>query len=151
MATVKQLETLFSKLGIAAEQRHERINAWTAGRTRSAKELDKEELEELCQSLASDVKSTKLELENALRKKRSIVLKIATEQGIKSPNDFDSFNHFMLHSSVVKKSLNLCDLVELDAVIIQFRGIETNNNRSAQKAGTKAYFQQFGLPKISKN
>lgn len=151
MATIRKLETLFSKLGVTQEQRHERINAWTSGRTRSAKELDKEELEELCLSLSRDVNSAKLELENALRKKRSIILKLATEQGIKSPNDFDSFNYFMLHYSVVKKSLNLCDLLELDALIIQFRGIESNNKKSAKNPGTKAYFQQFGLPKIFKN
>ncbi|MCH4831606.1 hypothetical protein E5F92_002425 [Flavobacterium columnare] len=55
MATIKQLQTLFSKLGILKEQRAERINAWTSGRTQSSKELQQDELDELCESLTSEV------------------------------------------------------------------------------------------------
>ena len=151
MATVKQLQTLFGKLGIEEKQRHERINAWTSGRTQSSKDLQADELQELCESLKSEVNAQKQQLEDAKRLRRSNILTIATRTGIKQPNDWDTFNHFMLHSSVVKKSLRLCSLDELDKVILQFRALEQSNAVSAQKAGTKAYFNQFGMPNITKN
>ncbi len=151
MATVKQLQTLFGKLGVEQPQRHARINAWTSGRTQTSKELYPEELQELCDSLASEVKHQKQQLEDAKRLRRSTILTIATRTGVKQPNDWDTFNHFMLHSSVVKKSLNICNLDELELVINQFRALERNNAISAQKAGTKAYFNQLGMPNISKN
>jgi hypothetical protein len=151
MATIKQLQTLFAKLGIAELQRHERINAWTSGRTKTSKELQADELQELCDSLKSEVNAQKQQLEDAKRQRRSSILTIATRTGIKQPNDWDTFNHFMLHSSVVKKSLRLCSLEELEKVILQFRALEQNNARSAQKAGTKAFFNQFGMPGLNKN
>lgn len=151
MATVKQLQTLFGKLGVEQPQRHARINAWTSGRTQTSKELYPDELQELCDSLASEVKHQKQQLEDAKRLRRSTILTIATRTGVKQPNDWDTFNHFMLHSSVVKKSLNICNLDELELVINQFRALERKNAISAQKAGTKAYFNQLGMPNISKN
>lgn len=151
MATIKQLQTLFAKLGVAEPQRHERINAWTSGRTQTSKELHADELQELCDSLASEVKFQKQQLEDAKRLRRSTILTIATRTGVKQPNDWDSFNNFMLHKSCARKSLRLCDLDELEKVILQFRALEQSNAISAQKAGTKAYFNQFGMPKINKN
>jgi hypothetical protein len=151
MATTKQLQTLFSKLGIAEPQRHERINAWTSGRTNSSKELLPDELQELCESLASEVKFQKQKFDDAKRLRRSTILTIATRTGVKQPNDWDTFNKFMLNQSVVKKSLTLCSLDELELVIKQFRALEHSNAQSAQKAGTKAYFNQFGMPNINKN
>lgn len=151
MATVKKLQTLFSKLGVSKDQRHERIYAWTSGRTQSSKDLENDELIELCESLLSEFNKVKAKIEDDKKKKKSIILTIATRTGVKSPSDWDSFNHFMLHSSVVKKSLNLCGLDELDTVISQFRALEANNAKSAQKAGTKAYWREFGLNKPNNN
>ncbi len=151
MATVKQLQTLFTKLGVTTDQRHQRIYAWTSGRTQSSKDLENDELIELCESLLNEFNKAKAKTEDEKKKKRSVVLTIATRTGIKSPNDWDTFNHFMLHSSVVKKSLNLCDLDELDTLIRQFRALEDNNKKSAQKTGTKAYWNQFGLQKPTEN
>lgn len=151
MATIRQLQTLFGKLGIEEKQRHERINAWTSGRTQSSKDLQADELQELCDSLASEVKLQKQLLEDAKRQRRSSILTIATRTGIKQPNDWDTFNHFMLHNSCAKKSLRLCSLDELEKVLLQFRALEKNNAISAQKAGTKAYFNQFGMPGLNKN
>lgn len=151
MATIKQLQTLFGKLGIAEPQRHERINAWTSGRAQSSKDLQQDELEELCESLASEVKLQKQLFEDAKRQRRSAILTIATRTGIKQPSDWDTFNHFMLHKSCVRKSLRLCNLDELEQVILQFRALEHNNAISAQKAGTKAYFNQLGMQKPSNN
>ena len=110
-----------------------------------------DELLELCQSLSNEFDKAKILLDIAKKKKKSIILTIATRTGIKSPFDWDSFNYFMIHTSIVKKSLNLCNLDELDTLINQFRAIEQSNNKSAQKLGTKAYFNQFGLPAMGKN
>lgn len=153
MATIKQLQTLFSKLGIAEPQRHERINAWTSGRTQTSKELWANELQELCDLLASEVKFQKQQLEDAKRLRRSSILIIATKEGIKHPNpqEWDTFNHFMLHKSVARKSLRLCSLDELDKVLIQFRALQQSNAIAAQKVGTKAYFKQYGMPGINNN
>lgn len=151
MATIKQLQALFAKLGVAEPQRHERINAWTAGRTQSLKDLQADELQELFDTLTGELNKQKQQLEDTKRLKRSTILTIATRTGIKQPDDWGTFNHFMLHSSVVKKSLNLCNLDELELVINQFRALEYSNAKSAQKAGTKAYFNQLGMPNISKN
>ncbi|MCH4831605.1 hypothetical protein E5F92_002420 [Flavobacterium columnare] len=51
----------------------------------------------------------------------------------------------------MRKSLRLCNLDELEQVILQFRALEHSNAISAQKAGTKAYFNQFGMQKPSNN
>jgi len=151
MATIKQLQTLFTKLGVTEPQRHERIHAWTSGRTQSLKELQADELQELCNTLADELNKQQQQIEDTKRLKRSTVLTIATRTGIKQPDNWGSFNHFMLHSSVVKKSLNLCNLDELELVIKQFRALEHSNARSAQKPGTKAFFNQLGMPEINKN
>ena len=151
MATIKQLQTLFAKLGVAEPQRQERINAWTAGRTQSLKDLQADELQELSDTLTGELSKQKQQIEDTKRLKRSTILTIATRTGIKQPDDWGTFNHFMLHSSVVKKSLNLCNLDELELVTNQFRALEHSNAKSAQKAGTKAYFNQLGMPNISKN
>ncbi|PDS24669.1 hypothetical protein [Flavobacterium branchiophilum] len=151
MATIKQLQTLFSKLGIDVHQRKTRINAWTSGRTQSVKELQEEELKDLCESLSAEINLQKKHIDDAKRLRRSTILKIATAEGIKAPNDWDTFNDFMLHKSIVKKSLRLCSIEELDRVILQFRAIAQSNATSASKAGTKAYFKQFGLQKPCSN
>lgn len=151
MATIKQLQTLFSKLGVEKTKRAERINAWTSGRTQTSKELQDDELQELCDSLKSELDRQKQIFEDAKRQRRSTILTIATKEGIKQPNDWDTFNHFMLHKSVARKSLRLCNLDELEQVILQFRALAQSNAISAQKVGTKAYFNQFGMPNITKN
>lgn len=150
-ATVKQLQTLFSKLGFEKTQRHQRIHAWTSGRTQSANDLQPDELDDLCQALKQQVNAQKEVLEAAKRQRRSVILKIATKVGIKHPTDWDSFNHFMLHNSVAKKTLPLCSIEELDQVHQQFRALEANYERSGNKPGTKAYFNQFGMPPLNNN
>ncbi|OXA83694.1 hypothetical protein B0A56_00815 [Flavobacterium columnare NBRC 100251 = ATCC 23463] len=151
MATTRQLQTLFTKLGYNNEQRAERINAWTAGRTRSTKELEADELTELCQSLTAQVRQQKQIFEDAKRQRRSAILTIATRTGIKHPNCWDTFNHFMLHKSCARKALRLCNLDELEQVLLQFRALEHSNAISAQKPGTKAYYNKLGMHKPSEN
>ena len=100
--------------------------------------------------------STKVNKENTevllvKKKLRSRVLAIATRTGIHDTNDWDKFNCFMLHNSICKKSLNLYDLEELEELVKQFRALERNYKKSAEKAGTKAWAHQFGFPSTSKN
>lgn len=146
--------TLFSKYGIDEKQRHELIYAWTSGRTQSSKDLLSIEIDELCEKLDNDYRyRTNLDAntELAKRKLRSEVLTIAQRTGIHNPNDWKVFNRFMLNSSILKKRLNEYELDELERLVKQFRGIESNYSRSAAKAGTKAYFHSKGLPKPNFN
>ena len=144
MATIKQLQTLFSKLGYEKEARIRRIYGWTTGKKTSSKELDPDELSDLVTSLKDEVTERKKTKEKIILKTRHVILDIATRCGIKKPSGWQEFNHFMLHKSVVKKDLRLCSLDQLEAVEKQFRAIETNNARSAEKPGTKAWHNKFG-------
>ncbi len=87
----------------------------------------------------------------AKKKLRSQVLTIATRTGIHDTNDWEKFNRFMLHNSVCKKSLNLYNLEELEELVLQFRALERNYNKSADKTGTKAWAHKWGLPSTSNN
>jgi hypothetical protein len=154
MATRGQLMAIFHNLGFDQKQRHEFIYAWTGGRTQSSKELLSIEIDEICSKMQSDFKfnsqfDAHIKIEK--KQKRSIVLTIATRVGIHDPNNWSKFNGFMLKSSIYKKPLNKYDLDELDALIKQFRGLEANYNKSANKTGTKAWRHKHGMSDISLN
>ncbi|WP_136464923.1 hypothetical protein [Flagellimonas onchidii] len=154
MATHKGLMTLFGKLGFDRRQRYELIYAWTGGRTKSSTGLLPIEIDELYTMLQNDFKfssNTDAHIEILCKKKRSIVLSIATRTGIHDPNDWNRFNRFMKNSSILKKQLNQYEIDELDKLIKQFRALEDNYGRSAKKAGTKAWSHKHGLPRISHN
>lgn len=154
MATHKKLMTLFSKNGFDDTTRHDLIYAWTGGRTKSSKFLSPNEIDALCYKLESSFRfasNVDAYTEIERKKKRSIVLKIATETGIHNPSDWSKFNGFMLRSSILKKQLNKYDIEELDNLIKQFRGIQRNFNASAKKTGTKAHSHKFKLPQIILN
>ena len=87
----------------------------------------------------------------AKKKLRSQVLTIATRTGIHDTNDWDKFNRFMIHNSVCKKTLNLYNLDELEKLVQQFRALERNYNKSANKVGTKAWAHKNHLPNVSNN
>ncbi|MDC9722397.1 MAG: hypothetical protein PSN34_06445 [Urechidicola sp.] len=154
MATHKKLMTLFSKNGFDELTRHELVYAWSRGRTKSTKFLSPNEIDALCHKLETSFKfatnvDAAIELEK--KKKRSIILKIAQNVGIHTPNDWSVFNGFMKRSSILKKQLNNYSLEELDKLIKQFRAIESNYNNSAKKSGTKAHNHKFKLPQIILN
>lgn len=121
----------------------------TGGRTTSVRELSEKELDILCANLKHAGNQAQNELE--LRKKRSVILKLATNTGIKEADSFKKFNAWMLKSSVLKKELYAYNFDELDQLTRQFRGIEANYKASAQKAGTKAWHHATGIPEISYN
>ncbi|NLN33847.1 MAG: hypothetical protein GX159_09685 [Flavobacteriaceae bacterium] len=91
------------------------------------------------------------EVEILMRNKRSTVLTIATRTGIKKPDTWDEFNNWMKTKSVHKKDLHRYSSDELDDLIRQFRALESNFKKSAEKVGTKAWYQKTGLPQASFN
>ena len=86
-----------------------------------------------------------------LRDKRSIVLTIATRTGIKDADSWEKFNRWMLNNSVLKKELHKYKLDELDKLIKQFRGLEANYRKSAEKTGTKAWMHKNKFQPLSQN
>lgn len=77
-----------------------------------------------------------------LKNMRSNVLALAERTGIKEYGNFHSFNNFMIISSVFKKQLNAHSLEELNILYKQLRGVERNNERSASKPMTKAWWKK---------
>jgi hypothetical protein len=149
MATIKQVMTLLGKAGIKEELKREMVFNFTNGRTQSVRDLNTVELNIFYNQLNTKTQPAVLELE--LRKKRSIVLKLATDTGIKTPENWTKFNQWMLKCSVLKKELHAYDYVELDQLIRQFRALKANYSRSAIKVGTKAWHHATGIPTISTN
>ena len=125
-------------------------------RTTDIEELTDQELEEIYSiffpkqpTLVEQVVTAKNN--DSLRKHKSIVLTIATRIGLKETDCWVKFNKWMLNSSVCKKRLNDYNLQELEALERQLRAAESNYNRSATKAGNKAWYQKNNFPIPSKN
>jgi hypothetical protein len=95
--------------------------------------------------------SLSAEMELIMKRKRSIILTIATKTGIKEVDSWTKFNNWMISSSIHKKSLNAYDYDELDDLAKQFRALEANYESSAEKTGTKAWHHATGIPKPSTN
>lgn len=149
MASIKQAMTLFSKAGIKEDLRRQMLFSLTSGRTTSMRDLSQKELGMLCNKLNNTNSQSQQEL--VMRRKRSVVLKLATSTGIKAIDSWDRFNAWMLKSSVLKKPLKDYNYDELEQLLRQFRGIESNYNKSANKAGTKAWYHATGIQKPSAN
>jgi len=140
--------TLLSKSGFDDAQRHELVYNWTNGRTQSTKDLSEFELSQIIHRIESTIdfgKEITIEMEDEKRRKRSIVLAIATRVGIFQNGNWDDFNRFMEKSSVLHKPLYKYTNSELDKLIKQFRSIEYNYHKSAQKVTTKAHKHKYGL------
>lgn len=144
MATLKDLKELF-----AYRQPHEvaiEVNGFTGFRTTLLEELTQEEVDRLY-TIHQGFLLKKKELseeeylqELLLKKKwRANILAIATEEGIKEPDSWTKFNHWMLNSSKFKKQLNAHSLDELKELHKQFCRLRENNACSAQKPMTKAW------------
>jgi hypothetical protein len=149
MGTIKKAMTLLSKAGIQGELYQEMIYNFTKGRTRSVKDLSDKELDDFCKELESRFTASDFELE--MKRKRSVVLTLATRTGIKEADSWSKFNTWMKNKSIFKKELYAYDYDELDQLIRQFRGLESNYKNSAKKAGTKAWHHATGIPKPSEN
>lgn len=149
MATIKQVMSLLGKAGIKEELKKEMVYNFTNGRTQSVRDLNARELNLFYTQISNKTQSVDMEL--ALRKKRSVVLTLATATGIKAADSWDKFNAWMLKSSVFKKELHAYNYEELDALIRQFRGLKANYSKSAVKVGTKAWHHATGIPTMSSN
>jgi len=95
--------------------------------------------------------SLSAEMELIMKRKRSIILTIATKTGIKEADSWTKFNNWMKNSSIYKKELHAYDFDELDELTKQFRGLEANYKNSSEKVGTKAWHHATGIPKASSN
>ncbi|MFY8187524.1 MAG: hypothetical protein ACOVLC_06135 [Flavobacterium sp.] len=102
-------------------------------------------------SFQKSAQSISAEQELVMKRKRSIVLTIATKTGIKEVNDFKKFNAWMKKSSILKKDLHAYSYEELDDLIKQLRALESNYENSASKTGSKAWHHATGIPKPSQN
>ena len=149
---------LLSKAGVDEETRHDLVYSWTAGRTQSTTELYEQELTDLIWKIENDAffagnirhtANAMLELE--IKRKRSVVLAVAQRVGIHTGTDFDKFNAWMEARSILKKRLSKYTFEELDELISQMHQLEANFKKSAEKAGTKAWYQHYGLKESSEN
>lgn len=148
----RQLMAILTKKGFDADSRHELIYSFTEGRTKSTRELYDIELTDLVNQLNKiERASSQLTEKMALKEKRAIVLSIAQRTGIHEGTSFDKFNAFMDARSILNKRLNKYTLDELDELIKQFRGLEANFRKSAEKVGTKAWNKANGFSQISNN
>jgi hypothetical protein len=95
--------------------------------------------------------SLSAEMELIMKRKRSVILTLATHTGIKEADSWTKFNNWMLNSSVHKKALNAYDYDELDDLTKQFQALKVNFENSAEKTGTKAWHHSTGIPKPSTN
>ncbi len=136
--------TLLGKAGIKDDLKKEMVYNFTNGRTESVRDLTPNELKKFCNELSNKCQSADQEL--IMKRMRSTVLDLATKTGIKEPNSWEKFNSWMKSTSILKKELHAYTLEELTALIKQFRGLNSNFERSAQKTGTKAWYQQNNIP-----
>lgn len=95
--------------------------------------------------------SLSAEIELIMKRKRSVILTLATEMGIKEANSWAKFNDWMKSSSILKKELYAYDYIELDGLIKQFRALKVNYENSAENVGTKAWHHATGIPRSSEN
>lgn len=148
MATIKKLQTLFSKKGFTTDERHEVIYNYTNGRTSSSRELNSKELEDLCNALQG-IKKSKTQListclsileSEGIHRPNEPLLEV-TEKGAK-PNPFGYLNRWMIKSSVYKKPLPFHSVSELEVLLRQLHKLADNNRKSAKKFGNKAYWKK---------
>ncbi len=155
MSIHRQLMTILGKKGFDEKSRHNLVYLYTDGRTKSTRDLSPQEVKTLIGKLQNGNSKMAFNVDRSAeiecKKKRSIVLTIATRVGLHNPNDWNVFNNFMISRSILKRQLNKYDINELDKLVQQFRGIEANYNKSAKKIGTKANQHKFKLPPIILN
>lgn len=95
--------------------------------------------------------SLSAEMELIMKRKRSVILTLATHTGIKEPDSWTKFNEWMKNSSIHHKALNAYNYDELDELNKQFQVLKANYENSAEKMGTKAWHHSTGIPKPSSN
>lgn len=150
MTTRNQLEEIF-----AGKKPHEIaviICGATGFRTTRIEELTEAEAERIMRAYSPPQPSRKEREYDAelIRTWRSNILTVATRIGIKSPQNFDSFNHWMKAKSKYKKELFKLNLQELKEVHKQLLMVEINDAKSAKNYDTKAFWRK-GVQNLQNN
>lgn len=129
------------------------VSGFTAHRTTMIDELTEKEIQDLLKIYTLKQVEKKKDLsqdEKACKSLKSKILAIAEKQGLKEPHSWDKFNNWMLRSSILKKSLNKYNLPELKQLLKQMHALKTNNNKSAAKPMTAAWWKK-GVENINLN
>lgn len=116
---------------------------FTSNRTGDIKKLKLAEVNNLIRvyrpRTVEDVKNQMVYHMN-LQEWTSNVLAAAEKAGIKKAGSWSEFNHWMLTKSKFKKQLNHHSISELRQLHQQLIGAKNNNDKSAKKPLTKAWF-----------
>ncbi|SDE80784.1 hypothetical protein, partial [Riemerella columbipharyngis] len=148
MATLKELKELLaeqSAVDIAIA-----VSGFTGFRTTLLEELTQEEIDKLYNIHAPkpeptmDEEFNALKYELVLKEWRSKILALAEREGIKEPKSWHKFNDWMILYSIYKKPLTAHNIEELKELYKQFRGIERNNRKFAEKPLNKAWWRKAG-------
>ncbi len=155
MKTINKQQWLFNQ-GLTNEDIRFLVSGVSGRRTCELEELKPDEWEILENFYAPKVPTSAeqveaLEREAELKRQRAQVLAIATRCGIHQPDSWQFFNTFMEKRSVLKKPLYRYTLEEMPLLINQMRGLEENERKSAQHAGTKAWYRKRGYTQPSAN
>ncbi|MEN5306951.1 hypothetical protein ABE425_05505 [Chryseobacterium cucumeris] len=153
MTAKEELKKLFAdrnQVQVAIE-----INGFTGFRTTLIDDLTEEEAIKLLSVHAPSEKEL-AEENNALKEELiriawiSKILKLAETTGIKEVGSFHKFNNWMYTKSIFKKHLNAHTIDELKQLHVQLHGVQSNNNESAKKPLTKAWWKK-GKENINMN
>lgn len=134
MATIEDLKALFKDSApheVAIE-----INGFTGFRTTLIEELTQDEIQrlyEIHRPKTAEPSASEFKAEMERKKWRSYILTIVQREGIKEPNSWERFNHWMLHSSRFKKALKEHSLDELKALHQQLMKMKDNNRKNKNK------------------
>lgn len=122
------------------------------GRTYDIDELTNDELQSLFYMFFPAEKPKhhtqrlyELEIEQELKRLRSVVLADAQYIGLYTPGNWTRFNQFMNYTSVLKKPLNRYEIDEFPELIKQFKSMRYKFNKSKTVVGTSAWFKFLGL------
>ncbi|MGR3790694.1 hypothetical protein ACUXZJ_07260 [Flavobacterium sp. TN-1] len=92
-----------------------------------------------------------MEQERELKRLRSIIIKEAQFIGIYTPDSWVTFNRFMIHKSIFKKSLNEYKISEFPQLIQQFKAMSVKVSRAKMIPHTTAWYNELGLNDLSQN
>ncbi|MDY3343750.1 hypothetical protein PG326_00580 [Riemerella anatipestifer] len=147
---IQQLKLKFEGSALrAAIEMHTNYEKW------QIEDLTSDELAEIYQRFFPRKTATQIAVEmenkNQLKELRSIVLKEASAIGLLEPDEWTSFNAFMLKSSPLKKPLNAYKLGEFEELIKQFKSMRAKYEKRAKVHGTKEWYHKNKLPMPSNN
>lgn len=126
------------------------------GRTGDIDQLEASELEKVFLLFFPKQKTSaeiiqEQSLEKYIKKMRSIILKDAHYIGLYDPQDWASFNKWMLERSPLKKQLNHYKADEFEPLIKQFKSLRSKYEKLARIPYTKEWCHKNKFPIPSAN